>query len=66
MPINKLLGAALVVVGMVLLWQGWQAKQSLGSRISETLGSGPSDQALWLLGAGAVAVVVGAVLALRR
>lgn len=66
MPRNRVIGVVLIAVGAILLWQGWQAKQSFGSRMSEALQGSPSDQAIWMLGAGAVAVVVGVVLAMRR
>lgn len=66
MPRTRIIGIALIVVGAVLLWQGWQIKQSLGSRISEALQGAPSENAMWMLAAGAVAAVVGIVLTLRR
>jgi len=43
----------------------WQAKQSFGSRMSELMGSTPTNAWL-LLGGGAALVVVGLVLAVRR
>jgi uncharacterized protein YjeT (DUF2065 family) len=66
MPAKRIIGIVLIVAGAVLLWQGWEARQSVGSRISQALQGSPSSQALWLLAIGAVLVVVGVVVSARH
>ena len=65
MPVRRMIGAVLIATGAIVAWQGWQAKQSFGSRMSELMGSTPTNAWL-LLGGGAALVVVGLVLAVRR
>jgi len=64
MPVKRILGVVLVVVGGILAWQGWEAKQSIGSRLGAMMGSSDTN-ALLMLGVGALLVVVGALLAVR-
>ena len=65
MPVQRILGVVLIVAGAILAWQGWQAKQSFGSRLGEMMGSTPTNA--WLmLGGGVVLVVAGVALAVRR
>lgn len=63
---NKLLGIVLVVIGVLLLFFGFNASQSLGDQVSETLTGRFTDETMWYFIGGAVAVVVGAFLALGR
>lgn len=65
MPVKRIIGLVLALVGAVLLWQGWQEHQSVGSRIVQTLQGSPSNHVMWLLGAGVVLAVVGILLAVR-
>ncbi|NIP73934.1 MAG: DUF3185 family protein, partial [Gammaproteobacteria bacterium] len=62
----RIIGIVLVVVGVVLLWQGWQARQTVGSQLSEAFGGGTPSEAIWMLAGGAILAVVGAILAARR
>ena len=62
---SRIVGITLIVVGAIVAWQGWQARQSFGTRLSDALGSS-SGNGLWMLAGGAVLAVLGAVLALRR
>jgi hypothetical protein len=55
----KLLGLALLAVGVVLLVMGWNASDSLSSEISEVFRGTPTDRAIWLLVAGGVTGLVG-------
>lgn len=57
---NKIISLAILVAGVILLWFGWQEKQSFASQASEAITNQPTDNAMWFLIAGAVAVVVGA------
>jgi len=63
---SKLLGIILLVVGVILLIFGWNASQSLGDQITETITGRFTDETMWFIIGGAVAVVVGAFLALGR
>ena len=62
---NRLLGLALLVAGIILLVIGLQSADSLSSEFSEFFTGRPTDKAVWFLILGAVATVVGGVLALR-
>lgn len=55
----KGLFAALTLIGIALLWWGIQAQRSFGSQVTETFTGSPSDKAIWLLGAGAIAALIG-------
>lgn len=63
---SKLLGIILLVVGVILLIFGWNASQSLGDQVTETLTGRFTDETMWFIIGGAVAVVVGAFLALGK
>ena len=56
---QRVIGIALLVVGVVLIVFGTQASTSLGSRLSELFTGAPSDRTIWLLVLGAVAAVIG-------
>jgi hypothetical protein len=61
---NKAVGIALLVVGVVLIIFGMNAAESLGSRLSQLLTGTPSDKALWLLVAGIAVGIVGLIMTL--
>ena len=63
---NKIIGLVLLLVGVVLLYFGYQAYQSVGSEISQALSGTPTDKAMVLLIGGGVTTVVGLVFLLRR
>lgn len=63
---NKIIGLVLLVVGVVLLYFGYEAYQSVGSEISQALSGTPTDKSLALLIGGGVVTVVGLVFLLRR
>ena len=63
---SKLLGIILLVVGVILLIFGWNASQSLGDQVTETLTGRFTDETMWFIIGGAVAVVVGAFLTLGK
>ncbi|HKI98997.1 MAG TPA: DUF3185 family protein [bacterium] len=64
MPIKRLIGVALIVVGAIVAWQGWEAYQSFGVRLGRALGSTPTN-AYMMLAIGAVLAGAGVVLAAR-
>ena len=66
MSSNRIIGIVLLVASAGLLWQGWQSHQSFGASVGRVLGSGPSEQTLFLFGSGAIFALAGLVLTLRR
>jgi hypothetical protein len=62
---NRAIGLALLVGGAVLLIFGVQASHSFTSDVSRTFTGNPTNQSVWMIVGGAVAAVVGLVLAFR-
>ena len=62
---NKMVGLALLVGGVVLLVFGINATNSFGSDVSRLFTGSPTDKAVWMLIGGTVATIVGLVLTLR-
>lgn len=56
---NKNVGIALLVIGVVLLVLGMQEFGAFGSSISRALGRGPSTRAWFLLISGGVCAAIG-------
>ncbi len=56
---NKMLGIVLLVVGVILLYFGWEAYNSGASEVSKAITGEPTDNAMWYLIGGAIAVIVG-------
>lgn len=63
---QKILGIALLVVGILLLYFGWQSSQSAGEQLTETLTGRFTDETTWFLIGGAAATVVGVFLTFLR
>jgi hypothetical protein len=63
---NKPLGIALLVVGVVLIVFGISASDSFGSDVSRFFTGTPTDRSMWLLLGGIVAAIVGLFLSLGR
>jgi hypothetical protein len=61
---NKAIGLALLVVGVILIVSGLNASDSFSSGVSRAFTGTPTDKTLWLLVGGVVAAIVGGVLAL--
>lgn len=61
----RILGIALLIVGVLLVFWGLNEADSLGSEISEFFGGSPSNKAIWLIVLGVISSVVGLVLTLR-
>ncbi len=66
MASSKLIGIVLLVVGIALLYFGYQSTQSLGDQLTETVTGRFTDNTMWYLIGGAAAVAAGAFLALFR
>lgn len=56
---NKVIGIILLVVGIILLYFGYEAYNSPASEVSQAVTGETTDNAMWYLIGGAVAVVVG-------
>lgn len=63
---NKALGLALLVAGVMLIITGYNASQSFGSDVSRFFTGSATNKAMWMLVGGAAAFVAGAVLLNRR
>jgi drug/metabolite transporter (DMT)-like permease len=55
----RVVGIALVVVGIVLLIWGVQSADSLSSQFSEFFTGTPTDRSMWLIIAGVAAIALG-------
>jgi hypothetical protein len=63
---NRALGMALLVVGVVLIGLGINASQSTASDFSRFFTGAPTDKSVWLLIGGVVAAIVGLFLSFGR
>jgi Protein of unknown function (DUF3185) len=63
---RPILAIGLIVIGIALLIFGIGANDSFQSSMTKLFSGVPSERAQWLLIGGAVAIVVGSVLAIRR
>ena len=59
-------GAALLVVGLVLLYFGFNASQSPAEELSEALTGRFTEQTMFYFIGGAVAAVLGALMLMRK
>lgn len=66
MPGKQLLGLILLVVGAILLYFGWQSTQSVGDQLTEAMTGRFTDETMWWLIGGAIAVIAGAFYAFGR
>ena len=62
---SNVIGLAVFAVGIVLLIFGFNASHSFSSDVSRFFTGNPTDKSIWLLIGGAVAVIVGLVVAIR-
>lgn len=62
---NNIMGLAVFALGIVLLVFGFNASQSLSSDISRAFTGNPTDRSMWLIVGGAIAVVVGLLVAIK-
>ena len=60
---NKALPIALLVGGVILIIFGVQESNSFGSDVNRFFTGNPTDRSMWMLIGGAVAIVVGLVIA---
>ena len=64
MSVWRLLGIALLVVGLGLVYFGWQATDAMGEQVHEMVTGRYTDETTWYLIGGAAAAIVGLVLVL--
>ncbi|KKO49147.1 membrane protein [Arsukibacterium sp. MJ3] len=63
---NKIIGLALLVVGAVLLYFGFNAYNSTASEVTELVTGSPTDNAVWYLVAGGLAAIIGLGVLLKK
>lgn len=66
MNMKVLIGAVLLVVGILLLYLGYQSSQGLDDQISEAVTGDYTESTVWYLILGAAAGVAGLVVLIRR
>lgn len=66
MGTNKIVGLVLLVVGLILLYFGWQSSQSVGDQITETFTGRFTDSTMWFFIIGAAATVAGLLMAMMK
>ncbi|MDP4547115.1 DUF3185 family protein [Marinobacter sp. MDS2] len=59
---SKLIGIVLLVVGVILLYFGYQSTQSVGNQLTEAVSGRFTDETMWYLIGGAAITVAGAFL----
>ena len=63
---KKAIGAACLVIGIILLIFGYNEYTSISSDISEAFTGSPTDSSVWYLAGGAGALVVGIILLVSK
>lgn len=59
----KIVGIVLLIVGVVLLFFGWQSSEGLDDQVSEAVTGEYTDSTMWYIILGVIAAVAGAFLA---
>lgn len=60
---RQIIGICILVVGVILLYFGYNATQSVGEEMAETFTGRYSDETTWYLILGAVGVIAGLLIA---
>jgi hypothetical protein len=63
MDVKKVVGLVLIIVGLGLVYTGYQLSETLGNRIGEALKGSPTDSVMLRYVTGTVFVASGAFLA---
>ncbi len=66
MSSNKIIGLVLLVVGIILLYFGYQSSQGLDDQISEAVTGNFTDSTIWYYVLGGVSAVVGLVFVAKK
>lgn len=56
---DKIISIAILVVGIILLYFGYQESQSIASEVSEAFTGQPTDNSIWFIIGGAVLAIIG-------
>ena len=62
---NRALGIALLVVGVLLVFWGTQSSNSTASDFSKFFTGSPTNKSIWLLLGGIISMITGGVLVAR-
>lgn len=62
----KALSLILLVVGGILLFYGFQSRDSIASTVNESITGSPTDRTLWLIGLGVAGVLFGGLGLLKK
>jgi hypothetical protein len=62
---NRVVGLALLVIGVILLVYGINAEQSFTSEVSKLFTGAPTDRSIFLMAGGVLAALVGLFLTMR-
>ncbi len=57
---NKLISIALLILGVIIFGYGLNASDSIGSGFSRLFTGAPTDNTIWLLVGGGLAIAIGA------
>lgn len=63
---NKIIGLAILVAGVILLYFGYTEYNSTASQMTEMVTGNPTDNSMWFLVSGAVAAVIGLGVILKK
>jgi hypothetical protein len=63
---NRATGIALLVVGIALLYWGYNESQSMGSQLQEAFRGSPTDRTMMFYIGGAVGVILGGFLTFKN
>ena len=63
---NRALGLALLVAGVILIITGYNASQSFSSDVSRFFTGSATNKAMWMLVGGVAAAIAGAILLNQR
>lgn len=64
MSASRLIGAVLLVIGVILLYFGWESSQSVVDQVSDTLTGRFTRETMWYFIGGAAASVLGVLMLL--
>lgn len=56
---NKPVAIAILIAGVILLAFGFNAGDSIASQTKEAFTGTPTDKSIWLIIAGAIAIIIG-------
>ena len=66
MSINRIVALALIVIGIVLIYLGYQSSQGLDDQLSEAVTGNFTDETIFYWLGGAIAAIAGVVMLRRR